>query len=39
MVEQATAKKVPLSEMESYLEAHQEALGLYAGQLKRKLIS
>ena len=38
MIEQSSVKKVPLSQMEQYLEAHQEALGLYAGQLKRKLI-
>jgi hypothetical protein len=39
MVEQSTVKKVPLSQMEKYLEAHQEVLGSLAGQLKRKMIS
>ena len=38
MVDQATVKKVPLQQMEQYLEAHQETLGSLAGQLKRKII-
>ncbi len=38
MVEQATGKTIPLTQMESYLEAHQEVLGVYAGQLKRNHI-
>ncbi len=38
MVEQAIVKKVPLSQMESYLEAHQEVLGVFVGQLKRNYI-
>ncbi len=31
MVEQPTDKTIPLSQMESYLEAHQEVLAVYAG--------
>jgi len=38
MVEQVIVKKVPLSKMESYLEAHQEVLGVFVGQLKRNYI-
>jgi len=38
MVEQATVKTIPLSQMESYLEAHQEVLGIFVGQLKRNVI-
>ncbi len=38
MVEQAIVKKVPLTQMESYLEAHQEVLGVFVGQLKRNYI-
>jgi hypothetical protein len=38
MVEQATVKTIPLSKMESYLEAHQEVLGVFVGQLKRNVM-
>jgi hypothetical protein len=39
MVEEAKGKKkVPLSQMERYLEAHQETIGAFALQLKRGII-
>jgi hypothetical protein len=38
MVEQLKAKRVPWSQMETYLEVHQEAIVTYLGQMKRKLI-
>ena len=38
MVEQMNLKTIPLSQMESYLEAHHEVLGVFVGQLKRNYI-
>lgn len=29
---------IPYAQLEEYLEAHQEAIGVYVGQLKRELI-
>jgi len=36
MVEHLKAKRVPWSQLEEYLEVHQEAIAAYVGLLKRK---
>ena len=38
MVEQLKAKKVPWSQLEVYIEAHQGSIGGFLDLLKRKLI-
>jgi hypothetical protein len=38
MVEQLQAKRVPWSQLEEYLEVHQEAIAAYVGMLKRKVV-
>ncbi len=36
MVEEQKAKRVPWSQLEEYLEVHQELIAAYVGLLKRK---
>ena len=36
MVEELKVKRVPWSQLEEYLEVHQEVIGSYVGLLKRK---
>ena len=36
MVEEQKAKRVPWSQLEEYLDVHQEAIAAYVGMLKRK---
>jgi hypothetical protein len=38
MVEELKVKRVPWSQLEDYLEVHQEAIAAYVGMLKRKVI-
>jgi len=38
MVEEHKAKRVPWSQLEEYLEVHQEAITAYVGMVKRKVI-
>ncbi len=38
MVEQLQAKRVPWSQLEEYLNVHQEAIAAYVGMMKRKVI-
>ena len=39
MVEQLRSNRVPFSQMEEYLEVHQESIGSFMGLLKRNLIN